>query len=264
MEKEKLEGLIIDYIDNRLNTADRQLVEQEISENPSSRRLYEELREVIDAMEHSQTLEPSTKLRADFENILRSESGGVQRGNTIFFRPSFYRAAAAIALLILGAGAGFWISKYNDQQEALAKLEHEMQVTRKQLDDTKQLMLGMLDNEMSASQRIRGVNVSLEFEKADDDIVRALFNTLQNDPNTNVRLAALDALARFKSDTEVRTRLVRSLSTQKDPMVQIKLIQLLVEMKEGGVVDGLKKIVDDEGAMKAVKDEAYSGILKLS
>jgi hypothetical protein len=264
MEKEKLEGLIIDYIDNRLNTADRHTVEQELAANPDARRLYEELREVIQVMERSDALEPSVKLKQGFDDMLRKEGGAGRRSNMIFFSPSFYRVAAAVALLILGAGAGFWISKYNAQQEALAQLEREMQATRKQLEDTKQLMLGMLDNELSASQRIRGVNVALEFDKADDDIVRALFNTMQNDPNTNVRLAALDALARFQGDAGVRKRLVTSLSIQKDPMVQIKLIQLLVEMKESGVVNDLKKIVDDEGTMKAVKDEAYSGILKLS
>jgi hypothetical protein len=58
--------------------------------------------------------------------------------------------------------------------------------------------------------------------------------------------------------------LISALSYQKDPVVQIALIQLLVDLKEQSVVDDLKKIVDDEGTMEAVKDEAYSGILKLS
>ncbi len=47
-------------------------------------------------------------------------------------------------------------------------------------------------------------------------------------------------------------------------MVQIALIQLFVQMKEKGVVDDLQRIVDDSRTTKAVKDEAYSGILKLS
>ena len=47
-------------------------------------------------------------------------------------------------------------------------------------------------------------------------------------------------------------------------MVQIALIQLMVKMKEKSVVNDLKKIVDDSESMKAVKDEAYSGILILS
>jgi hypothetical protein len=62
----------------------------------------------------------------------------------------------------------------------------------------------------------------------------------------------------------VRKILIGSLSVQDDPVVQIALIQLLVKMKEKTVVDDLQKIVDDSETMQAVKDEAYSGILRLS
>ena len=47
-------------------------------------------------------------------------------------------------------------------------------------------------------------------------------------------------------------------------MVQIRLIQLMVQMKEKEVVNDLQEIIDDSETMKAVKDEAYNGILKLS
>jgi hypothetical protein len=104
----------------------------------------------------------------------------------------------------------------------------------------------------------------MELHKPDDEIVDVLFKTLRNDPNTNVRLAALEALSRFHEDPAIRKRLVTGLTEQTDPMVQIRLIQLMVEMKEKEIVDDLKQMVDDEGTMKAVKDEAYSGILKLS
>ena len=54
------------------------------------------------------------------------------------------------------------------------------------------------------------------------------------------------------------------MSTQKDPVVQIALIQMLVKLKENGVVNQLEKLTKDGSVMKAVKDEAYTGILKLS
>jgi HEAT repeat protein len=127
-----------------------------------------------------------------------------------------------------------------------------------------QQMMAMLQNGQSASQRIQGVNVALSMNKADDEIVSALVKTMNEDPNSNVRLAALDALSKFSDDAAVRKALVTSLPKQKDPVVQISLIQLLVKMKEKGVVNDLRKIVDDEKTMQAVKDEAYSGILRLS
>ena len=264
MDKQTLEALIIDYIDDRLNTVDRETVEQELRANTDARRLYNELKEVMRAMDEAPVLDPPENLKRSFDNIISQELKGSRQAKTVLFHPSFYRMAAAVALLILGAGIGYWINKYNTQQEGLRQLAHEMEVARKQLDSTKQLMLGMLDNEQSASQRIRGLNVALELPKADKEIVDALFKTLHNDPNTNVRLAALDALARFQEDAGVRKQLIASLSRQRDPMVQIKLIQLMVEMKEKAAIDDLRDLVEDDATMKAVKDEAHSGILKLS
>ena len=126
------------------------------------------------------------------------------------------------------------------------------------------MMLAMMNNEQSASQRITGVSVAYQLEKADDEIVHVLVKTMNEDPNTNVRMAALEALSKFHTDPNVRKALIQSLSTQKDPVVQIALIQLMVMMKEKGVVKDLEQMTKDKSTMKAVKDEAYSGILKLS
>lgn len=264
MEKEKLESLLIEYIDNRLNAVDRHTIEQELLNNPDARKLYEELKEVIFLMETSTPLKPSSSLKDKFDKDLTDAIHNVEGLKTIFFTPAFYRVAAAVALMVISGAVGFWISNNNAQQERLAQIEREMELTRRQLADTKQLMLGMLENDQSASQRIKGVNVAMELPKADEQVVHILFKTMRSDPSTNVRLAALEALYKFHRDESVRSGLINALSEQTDPMVQIRLIQLMVEMEEKAVVDELQKIVDDAGAMKAVKDEAYSGILKLS
>ena len=264
MDKEKLEELIIDYIDETLGEADRQLVEQELMRNENARKLYDELKEVIAVMEKSAPLEPSPALRAGFDKMLAGERGASPGARTIFFRPVYFRAAAAVALMVMSAGLGFWISERNRQNAQIADMQRDIELTRKQLAETKQAMLSMLNDDQSASQRIRGVNVAMGVTTADDEIVDALLKTMQSDPNTNVRLAALEALAGFQHDPSVRRGLVRALSSQTDPMVQITLIQLLVEMKEKEVVNELQHIVDDAGTMQAVRDEAYTGILKLS
>ena len=264
MEKERLEGLIIDYIDDRLNAVDRHLIEQELMQNEEARKLYQDLKEIISTIDQSATLTPSPALMENFRKNLKKETGVSGKTKIVFFNPAMYRVAAAVTLIIMGAGIGFWISENNAEQDRLADIQREMEITRKELADTKQLMMGMLENDQSASQRIKGVNVALELTKADTEIVSALFKTMHSDPNTNVRLAALDALSRFHEDPIVRKKLIESLSMQADPMVQIRLIQLMVDMQEKGVIKDLQRIVDDASMMKAVKDEAYSGILKLS
>jgi len=258
MEREQLETLLIDYIDGKLSAAERQAVEQELVNNEEAYKLYEELREVIHALDQSPRLEASPSLKDKFDRMLHAEIVAAQRDKkTIFFTTAFYRVAAAVALLVLGGGAGFWISTYQRQQDQIIALREEMQRTKDQ-------MMAMIGNDLSASQRIKGVNVAMTISRADDDVVEALVRTLNKDPNTNVRLAALDALGKFYAEPAVRKALARALEKQSDPVVQIALIQLLVRMKEKGVVNDLKRIIDDEDAIKPVKDEAYSGILKLS
>ena len=264
MEKERLESLLIDYIDNALAVADRARVEAELLKNADARKLHDELRAVIGAIEQSTAPEPSDRLHVNFNNLLEKEAAAGANGKTILFRPAFYRVAAAIAFLLISGFVGFWISKNNQQQDRIAEMEREMELTRMQLAETRKLMFGMLENELSASQRIKGVNVAMEMSQPDDEIVKALMQTMLSDPNTNVRLASLEALARFQDDGKVRKGLIDALSKQTDPMVQIRLIQLMVQMKEKEVVNDLQRMVDDSETMKAVKDEAYNGILKLS
>ncbi len=258
MEKERLESLLIDYIDGKLATSDKVIVEKELATNEEARQLHAQLKEVIDAMSRSAKLHPSASLQRSFDKMLKQEMTSAQKETkVVFFSPTFYRVAAAVLLLIVGGGAGYLISKYQRQQQEIAEIKREMR-------ETKDLMISKIGNDLSPSQRIEGVNVSLKIAKADDEVVHALVKAMNEDSNTNVRLAAVDALSRFYNDPVVRKEIIAALGKQKDPIVQIALIQLLVKMKEKNVVDDLNKIVDDEQTIKPVKDEAYSAILKLS
>ncbi|MCB0487800.1 MAG: HEAT repeat domain-containing protein [Cyclobacteriaceae bacterium] len=257
MEKEKLESLLIDYIDNNLDEGQRLEVEKILEAAENARELYRQLKQVLNVMESVSDLEPRQDHRGEFERTLETESTTSAQGRTVFFQPVFYRAAAGIALLIAGVAVGYWLNANNQRENELASLKQEMA-------ETKSMMMAMLQNDLSASKRMQGVNVAFEMKEADDDILKALAHTMENDPNTNVRLAALEALSKFIGEARVKKILVSSLTVQKDPVVQIALIQLLVKIKEKGVVQDLEKIIEDEKNIQAVKDEAYTGILTLS
>jgi hypothetical protein len=258
MDKQKWEGRLIDYIDGRADAAERAAIENELLHNEAVRGLYNQLTEVIGAMNEAGVLEPSGKVRANFEQALQEEIASQARPTkTVFFSPVVYRVAAGFVLLMVGLAIGYKINQSNVEADRLARLE-------KELEEHRQMMLAMMDNQLSASQRMIGVSVAYEMEKPDDEIVNVLVKTMNEDVNTNVRLAALDALGKFSNEDQVRNELISSLKTQKDPVVQIALIQLLVTMKEKGVLNQLEKITRDAGTLKAVKDEAHAGILKLS
>jgi len=248
MEKEKLETLLIDYIDGKLNDAERYDVEQLLVANQDAFKTYEQLKEVIQAMQASAKMEPTPRLKRGFEQMLREEEIGLKKGRVVFFQPSLFRVAAAVAFVVLGGAIAFIIARQNQQSREL-----------------KQTLMAMLENQQSASQRVLGATVAYnDIVKADDEIVNALVNAMNEDPNTNVRMAALEALGKFHNQPHVRKALVAALNTQKDPMVQIALIRLMVEMKEKDITKELERISTDEETLQAVKDEAQAGILRLS
>lgn len=129
--------------------------------------------------------------------------------------------------------------------------------------NNRQVMFAKLNDSESPSQRIMGAEQAYKLQKTDKDIVDVLIKTMNSDPNTNVRLAALEALEQFYRVPYVKQQLISSLKIQKDPMVQIGLIQLLTGMKETVILNDLEKIANDNSNLKEVRDQAYSSIFQL-
>ncbi len=88
--------------------------------------------------------------------------------------------------------------------------------------------LSLLEQD-SASSRLQGLAYSRR-GGADDEMLSALVETLNGDDNVNVRLAAVDALARFAARTPVADELRASLLAQSSPLVQLALVDLLFEV----------------------------------
>jgi len=259
MEREKLEGLLIDFIDGRLTESERKEVKELLSTDENVRVLYEQLKQVTTAMDRSAQIAPSARLERGFQQMLHEEEAqqNAPKQKQVFFSPVVLRAAAAVLLVAMGIAIGNYVKEHNTQKRQLAEIAKE---NARLKDD----MLAMMGDQNSASQRMKGVNVALTYERADDELVDALVKTLNEDKNSNVRLAALEALSKFHQEPQVRKALIAALSKQDDPVVQIALIQLMVKMKEKGVLKDLNRIIEDQDAIQPVKDEAHSGILKLS
>jgi len=256
MDEEKIEAMLIDYIDGALTGDEQEQIMHMLSTRKDVHQQYLQLKQVIDAMNNAAPLEPSANLQVNFNRVLQQEIRQNKPAISLQ-RSAFYRIAASVALLIVGGGIGFWINTYYKQQVQLEAMRREMNAT-------KHALMTMMENSQSASQRLQGVNVAYKMERTDDEIVNTLVRAMNEDPNTNVRLAALEALSKFRRQPHVRKALIASLAVQKDPVVQIALIRLMVDMKEKEVVNQLQRITDDAETLPAVKDEAHAGILRLS
>lgn len=178
------------------------------------------------------------------------------KGRQLFF-PSmqsfapYWRVAASI-LLLLGA---FWAGSQYSRQGAAPEPSAEIAVLREEVQEMKKA----LATGASASERIQ--LVSQEFENGQpDELVEVLIQTMNQDPNVNVRVAATEALYKFHNKPEVRHALVESLRRQTDPLMQLTLIDMLVDIKEKEAVTELQELTKRKDLLPIVKEKATEGL----
>lgn len=261
MDQNRMKEWLIDYIDGQLPEERRKIIEKKIQEDEMLRKEYEQLKEIMFLMEESQAPEPDERLKYDFERLLQEEICYQQdhahkpvEAKAISFK-RVWPFAAAITLLVIGVLAGVIISRQSFQQ-ATEAMQQEMR-------DTKQMLLASLQNQPSASRRLSAVLASQALAAPDEEVLAVLIQVLNHDDNTNVRLAALSALLQYKEEPKVYNALLQSLVSQDDPVVQISLIDMMVDLDDEKVRENLQKIINDDTTPDAVKEEAHVGLFKL-
>ncbi|KAA0992497.1 HEAT repeat domain-containing protein [Dyadobacter aurulentus] len=181
-----------------------------------------------------------------------------QQGPVRRFTGWVARIAAGLVLLLVGFSGGYvFQSGKNDGHVADAADEASVNAMKNVL--TFEKMSGT-----SASERIQAVNKSYELSNADRETTQLLINTLNFDPNINVRLAACQALLHFENEPEVNEALIRSLAIQTDPNIQISLIEALVALREKRANDQFVQLAQNQEVMEVVRLKAEQGISELN
>jgi len=173
-------------------------------------------------------------------------------------RPA-YQVALSLLLIAAGLGSGYFLS-----MRSRSAARTEVAGLKGEVDDMRRIVAVSLLKQASPSDRLMGVSWSARIDRPGDEIIQALLETLNNDPNVNVRLAAVDALYLFYDHPEVKGGLIRSLSGQTSPLVQLSLINLLVEIRERRAVEALKRLIQDQDLNPKVKKRAEMGLVQLS
>lgn len=137
----------------------------------------------------------------------------------------FARIAAGFSLLVIGVFAGWIVGTKGNANSDVATL-------RQDINEMKQLVALSQLRQKSASERIMATYEFRKLDSASDEILDALINTFKNDDNANVKNAAAEALFKFGNHDKVRKAFINGLSNQRDPVLQIKLIDMLVGLDE--------------------------------
>ena len=187
-----------------------------------------------------------------------SRTAAMQEKRAIMWRPAL-QMAAAVLLLVGGFAAGrSWPNAAH--QEA----RNEVSELRGEIRGMREMVAMTLLQQDSAIGRLQGVSWSHKLERPSDQVLATLLETLQYDPNVNVRLASIDALRSFAGEDRVRTGLVEALGGKQSPLLQIALIDALTDLHERRSVETLRTLADDQKQNEAVRQRARRGLQQLS
>jgi hypothetical protein len=255
MERMNCEEAMQALLDAReKGTACDNAVEQHIEECESCRREVAEVDQLFDAISKDAVLPPPPSIQKAFGIALTNEIAISQKTiapRRVIFPFRYLTAAAACALLIVGIGIGYLLTRTKDNRP-FSKAS-----TSNQRDSI------TATSYQSSSDRIETINTSVETSAPDDSLLVTLTRILAGDKNANVRMAALYALTKYADDPYVHKHLVSSLAKETEPVIQVLLINLLMEKKGPGAVDAIQNLIKNEGTRKEVKTVAQTKLRSL-
>jgi hypothetical protein len=162
------------------------------------------------------------------------------------------------AALLIGLGLGYAVSSQKGSREST-----EIAQLRGEVNGMRELVALSLLRQQSASERLRGVSWANQVESSDGQVLAALLDSVNHDPNVNVRLAAADALRTFAMTSAARTEIARAIIPQSAPLVQIALIDLVVDLKDSAAVTELKQVAGNGSLNPSVRERAAWAVERL-
>lgn len=120
-------------------------------------------------------------------------------------------------------------------------------------------------NDASTGKRLEAVYAFNEqFQTEDQEMIKVLIKTLLNDSNANVKIATIDALLQFPQNEYIRKNLIKAIENEKEPLVQIKLINSLKILRETRAQKPLENIINNEKTYPIVKNNATLAIATIN
>ena len=200
--------------------------------------------------------DPSLDLRVRFYDSLRAwrQREGERRKALWWMRRPAFQAASAVAILVIGITAGYFVRGRDTS---------EVSQLRGEVYNMRQLVALSLLQQQNASDRLRGVNYAYRVEQSDPQVLSALLTTLDHDSNVNVRLAAVDAVRNFTDSPIGRKGLVQALAKQDSPLVQIAILDQIVELHEKSAMPAIQFLLSGQDVNPDVRQRAQWALKQL-
>jgi hypothetical protein len=246
MSCEETTELLMDRLKGHIAPADEQRLAAHLATCAACRAETDAMTTVWDQLGALDEAVPHERLRARFHAGLAAYEARTSRHWTERFldtwwprQPAFQLGLAA-ALALVGVVVGQQLPSRADDEIAALRAE------------VRTVGVALLDHQ-SASQRLLGVEWSRRTAQT-PEVVNALLERVQYDPNLSVRLAAVDALRADLDRPDVSLGLAQALAKQDSPLVQVALTDALLATGSGNGIEAVRGVLGRTELDPTVRD----------
>lgn len=266
MNTQEFEILKSDYLLGKLDDKQEAAMEAFLTENP---KLIQELDQLGAMLEFNDLeLPEATETRMDtrFYEFLKQEkaknepkSSSWMTGVMALLSANRWQGKIGYGLVILALG--FLVGKSFNPIPTTGSDATNFAIAETEKVRS-QLVLELIE-QPSANKRLKAVNEASKLNDATEQVIKALFITLNNDDNVNVRLAAIESLMRYSDKPIVRQGLIKSITSQDSPMVQVALADVMVSLQDKNSIDPLKELLEQPDVNSAVRQKIDATIKEI-
>lgn len=260
---------IMQWINNEMTGSEKEIFENHLVQCAECTRQLKAFQYIWNTMGQIPSPEPSEEMLPNFQSMLETFRKPAISKNALarlldsvkgawVLQPRL-RLVYGFLLLMIGAFSGYLLSRTNSGNN----YKLEMDSLSSQVREMREMMTISLLENPSASERMRGVGYTNEIKGANKQVIDALVSTLNNDPNVNVRLMTLDALAHFADNAGVREALVQSIVQQRSPLVQSAMADVMLKLQEKRAIQPFKKLLEQKQLNEMVKNKIEETINRL-
>jgi hypothetical protein len=266
MSDKKTERLVSELLKGSLPPGKEARIKASLKKKGMDPGRLAEYEKIWDALAEERIPEPSEGMPVRFRQALdeakktawRSEPGEAAARNP-FRRPGVGlvpRWAFGFSLVVIGWFIGYQLTP-RPERSRLETLNAEMREMKTAIFLTKM-------DSASASERMSAVHYAEDDAAWDDTVREALVRALNFDANANVRLTALETLARRTDDARVRDALVQSIANQDSPLLFLGLADIMLDLKDARAIEPFKKIIADPVLYFSVRQKLEETVRRLT
>lgn len=263
MEQERFDMWTIEYLSDTLDAGGKKEFESFLQNHPEYQVQFCQMQRTWGQVDVTTVPEPSESMDERFFEMLRSEIGKSEKSKgsvpslfsrivTVLWRPQM---AYGLLLLVLGLNLGYFLNSDDSSENIKTTV-----VGNTDAEEVREQLVLTLLEQPSANKRLQGINEVTKIKEVDETVIKALLQTLNSDPNVNVRLAAIESLTNYLDNPTVREGLVQSIVKQDSPIVQVTLASLMVALQEKKSIEPFKTLMRTQELDKSVKQKLETSI----